>query len=341
MSVLAVPAQAKLPQALAAAAAPVPAQKPVIDQSLVLGKDTFSSSVRAQGAEAQIPDISAIRTLQNVNNIASQGLSYFTFDNMPTYQYQDTRTRTRKDGSQYTQTTYNWGAAFADVTAKLSAISAITGNENDPHCQEISRLASQALNVNSWEHMLDAGTAATRYLGLSNTLREIQQLTNDTPEQPGVTVNRMDGSIAGADANINDLRRALNDPTVKASDLDQKVQAKIAADHAKAKAIPFWHYLLLFGLFEKGGANGDASDLQNNLSTVRQANPDQLATRLAADKSRANDVVQQATSVRTLDGARGVSQAAKPVTDDANAIKGQAEDQRNHINDLIKSLSGQ
>lgn len=286
-----------------------------------------------------IPDLSVIRSMQNINSIAGDGLGYFTFDNMPSYQYQSTRTRTHKDGTQETYTVYNWGAAFADVRAKLTAIQAIAMNEPDGTSRQIAMMAQQALMQNNFEQMFDSGSNASRYVALSVCLRNIQQLTGDTPAQPSATVGNMKSAISNADATIGQLRGALANGTIADRGLDAKVAARVKKDQDGVAAIPTWKKWAGVGLIQQHNFNSDAKDVQDELSAVRSANPDALAGRLNDDRQRANGVVGQAFGVRSMDDARSLASAASPVTSDANGITNQAAGLRDKINDLIKRLN--
>lgn len=332
-------AQNAQPAANAASTKPTANKPAAASAPATSSKDALKVTAKAQSAPGY-PEIGAIRTMQNINDIAGQGLSYFTFDNLPSYEFQVQKLRTRRDGTQYYETTYNWSAAFADVTAKLNAISAIAGSEDNPQCQQIANMARQAVMTDAWEYALDEGSAESRYLGMSTTLREIQQITNDTPPQPGETMGSLNNAVAGADNNIRDLRNQMGNATLKQGNLDQRVADVVTKDHAKANSVPWWHFLLLFGFFQKHGANSAASDAQADLDAYKAANPDDLQQRLDAVKSRAAQVADQASHTYTIDGARQLQGSANPVTSDAGAIRDQAGTARDKVKDLIDKLNG-
>lgn len=301
---------------------------------------SVSQGDSASFSSRPIIDLSSIRSLQNINDITSQGLGYFTYDNMPSFQYQSTRTRNNKDGTQTSYTVYNWGAAFADVRAKLTAISAIAGNEPDNTCRQIAQMATMALMQNNFEQALDTGSNASRYVALSVALRNIQTLTNDTPAQPSATVNSMNNAINGAQGTINDLRRQLADGTISSRDLDAKVAAKVKADNDGVAAIPTWKKFAGVGLVQQHNFNSDAKAVQEDLAAIKGANPDALQGRLNQDKQRAGGVQQQASNVRYIEEARALANSASPVKGDAKAVDGEAGGLRDKVNDLIKRLNG-
>ncbi len=316
-------------------------KKPIIRQGAApsLASDAYiKSSASTAGAPAYIPDIPAIRTLNNVNQIASEGLNGFN-NGLPSWEYQRTETHTRSDGSQYTTTTYDWGAAFADVRSKLQAIASVAGGTNDSRCNQIANLANSALESNDWQYFLDEGSDESRYAQLQNTLNNIYTLTQDMPQEPQTTVNNMNGAVDNASKAIQDLRTTLKNPTLTASNLPQKVQAKVDEYNQKANNIPWWHYLLLFGFFEKSGDHGTASRLQQDLSTVQTANPDQLQQQLDGIASKVPGVTQMAENTTTIDGASQLQETAQPVTDAANNVAGEATNENNQGNDLIHTVN--
>lgn len=298
--------------------------------------DTFNPT-------APVPDVPEIRTLNSINNITTEGLGYFTYDNMPSWQYQETKYRTHKnsDGttSQESYTTYNWSAAFADVTAKLQAISSVADTSNDPTCRQIGSLARQAINNDNWEYFFDEGTAASRYAAMNATLQNIKTLTDNEPQEPQQTISQLKSSTDNANKAIQDLRSTLKDPTLTASNLEQKTQAKIDDYNKKANNIPFWHYLLLFGFFQKGSDHGNANRLQKDLATVKAANPDGLQQQLNGVVGQANKVDQQAPYANSVSGAQSLEDNARGVINSANNIQNSAQDQANQGQDLSKSLN--
>lgn len=314
--------------------------------------DTYTPSPAA--ASCSIPDIPAIHTLTAVNQISDQCLGIWGADGYPSYQYQYTKTYkhyhqgyTDSYGNYqppyytYTyETKYNWGAAFADIRAKLQAIADTAGNTNESRCQEIAQLANNALQSNDWQYFLDVGSDQSRFAQLQATLQNINELTSNTPSEPQTTVNQMNGAIADANGAIQDLRNTLKDPTLTASNLSQKVQAKISEYNQKANNIPWWHYLLIFGFFEKAGDHGTANRLQQDLHTVQTSNPDQLQKDLNGIASQAPSIVQQACNTTTVDGATQLQSTAQPVTDAANQVAQTATGQSNQGKDLVKTLNG-
>ncbi len=316
-------------------------KKPITRQGAApsLSSDAYvRSSVSAASAPVSIPDIPAIRTLNSVNQIAGEGLNYFN-DGLPSWQYQNTETHTRSDGSQYTTTTYDWGAAFADVRSKLQAIAGVAGGTDDSRCQQIANLANTALESNDWQYFLDEGSDASRYAQLQNTVNDIYTLTQNLPHEPQTTVTNMNGAIDSASNAIQDLRTTLKNPTLTASNLPQKVQSKVDEYNQKASNIPWWHYLLLFGFFEKSGDHGTASRLQQDLSTVQSANPDQLQQQLDGIESKVPGVTQMAENTTTIDGASQLQDAAQPVTSAAKGVASTASSENNQGKDLIHTVS--
>ena len=308
--------------------------------------DVFTSSKAKVQQSCTVPDIPAIRTLQSVHQISDDCLGYWNGD-MPSWQYQytewKTRTVTNSQGQrvqeQYAVTKYNWGAAFADVRAKLQSVAAVAGSTNDSRCQEIARIANQALTSNDWQYFFDEGSDASRYAQLKATLNSINAITQDTPNEPQDTVNQMNGAIGNAGKAIQDLRTTLKDPTLSASNLASKTQAKIDYYNQKANNIPWWHYVLIFGFFQKGSDHGNASRLAQDLKTVQTSNPDALQQQLDALAGRATSVNQQACNTNTIDGASQLQSNAQPITDGANGVRDKANDQNNQGKDLSNSVN--
>lgn len=315
--------------------APVAGAKPPASNGVSVG-DTLNIGGRAAGS-GQYLDVSAIDTLKRVDGLTTDAQSLFTVDGHPTVQYQSQKVKKGANGKDTIEITYDWHAALTDVAAKLQAIADTAGAEDDPQCQKIAGLARDAVNKNHRDDMWVGGLYSMRYANMAATLDSIQALAKDRPNQPGQTMGRVYGAIAGADANLADLRNQLNNQTLVGGDLEARVNARVARYRVDAAGASWWRKLTGGA---KRKASADATALQADFDAYRRANADDLAQRLNAVKSRAAGLDDQAQHAFDIPGARALQGAATPVVTDATALRDQAGTTRDQVRDLIARLGG-
>jgi hypothetical protein len=229
-------------------------------------------------------------------------------------------------------TSYAWGTAIQDVRARLQAIQAITAQSNDSSMRAMGNIASNALSQNNWEYALDEGTAHSRYVALYISLQNINQLSN-APNQPGTSVNNMNGAVVGAQTALGALKANLNNQALQGSDSVSKLQAAIQQQQDLANNTSgFWHP------FKKHAAENRASQLQKELNTLQGVDPTGLTNQLSTVERRDYETTQQAWGINTIDGASQLQNDSQSVSNDANNVKNQASDQANQVQDLLNQL---
>jgi hypothetical protein len=311
-----------------------------------------SGAINAQ-KPGSVPHLGVIDSLNSIHTISGEALGWGD-PNYPGWQYQETKYRTKtgyqdvahthKNGTVYYKSepytyqesyvTYRWGSAIQDVRARLQAIQAVAGQSNDSSMRAIANIASNALNQNNWEYMLDEGTAHSRYVALYISLQNINQLSN-TPNQPDASVNNMNGAVLGAKTALSALNANLNNQAVRGSDAVSKLQAAIQQQKDLANNTSgFWHP------FKKHDAENRATQLQKELNTLQGVDPTGLNNQLTSVARRDYETTQEAWGVNNLDGANRLQNDVQPVANDANNLKNQASDQANQVQDLINQLQG-
>ncbi|HEY9723370.1 MAG TPA: hypothetical protein V6D47_15270 [Oscillatoriaceae cyanobacterium] len=284
-------------------------------------------------APGDAPTLADVNDMQHVHEITGQALTWGGPE-YPGYQYQTTK----YDSNNQPYTSYNWGSAIQDIRARLDSVSTITEGSNDSASRSIHQIANTALEQNNWEYYLDEGTSHSRYIALYTALQNINQIS-DAPAQPGVTDKNVNDSVNSAEKALNDLKTTLGASSTKAI-TDAQVNAKVSDLRKAASSIPWWHYLLLFGFFQKHGDNSTADRLTQDLATLRSANPDAIGQPLPGLAKQAYDINTQSWNAKNLNDASTLQQNAQPVVKGANGVQSKANDTNNQVNDLSKTLAG-
>lgn len=292
-----------------------------------------SGVVQARQLDAPA-DLPAIRIMKSVNQIAGESLSLGGAI-WPSWRYQ--MTKTRSDGSTYTE--YDWRGACTELRAKLEAIKSVTRSMPDHRSQAIHKTASQAIGSYNFGEVLDflfdGKKGRSDYAALYSTLSNIRQMSK-TPAEPVHTVDAMAKSVNAAGGAVSGLRQNVENPAAKG--VESKVSTKASELRQKAQSIPWWQFLLLFGFFQKSKFNNQAKRLEENLATLKAANPDAAAQKAADLARQAYDVTVSAGSLKTIDDAQKLENDAKPVITGADGLKRDAEGQSKRIQDLLKTI---
>ncbi|HEY9723372.1 MAG TPA: hypothetical protein V6D47_15280 [Oscillatoriaceae cyanobacterium] len=333
--------------------------KTVDDLANALSNDQVvisNGSVIARGP-GQAPVLSDVKDMQNIQQITGQALTWGGPD-YPGYQYQYTAYKTetteqqvmhtRKDGSTYytnekvkqqvPYTAYHWGTAIQDIRARLDSVAAITANPADDREASIHNIAALALQQNNWDFALDEGSSHTRYIALYVALQNINQMC-DAPAQPATTIDNLNGAVNGAENALNDLRNTLGSSSTRAI-TDKQVNDRVAQENKAANSIPFWKKMLVVGLVEKKNHEDTAKRLQQDLSTLRSANPNGIQSSLASVAKSAYETNTSSWSARNINDATRLAQQAQPVQNAASGLQSQASSQSKQILDLSKTLAG-
>ncbi len=305
----------------------------VAELANALGNDSVVVSggyVRAAQAGKPV-DMPELRTMQSIHEI-SKDYSVFGGPQYPGWKYQETRTR--QDGTTYTA--YHWREAISELQAKLQSIRAVAGNQNDFRSKTIANMANTAIQQNFWAEFLDEGSSRSRYAALYTAVQSINQMS-ETPPQPQQSVDSMANSVNGANGQIGGLRQKISDPATRTA--DEKVQAKAAELRQKAQTIPWWQFVLIFGFFKKASLNNQAKRVEENLATLKAANPDALQDKLNDVARRAYETSQQSWTAKTIDDAQALHNNAGPIAQEANGVAASAGDQAKKIQDLLTTIS--
>ncbi|MBM3269775.1 MAG: hypothetical protein FJZ01_19255 [Candidatus Sericytochromatia bacterium] len=282
-------------------------------------------------------DLPEIRTLKSVHQIASNIAMFGSL--YPGWQYE--RTRTRSDGSTYTD--YDWGSACVELRSKLEAIRAITGNmPGNSRARAIYDTATRSINAHTFgavlDFLFDTRQGRSDYQALYSTLVSIQRMS-DTPPEPAALVDATNKAVGGAAAAVAGLGRAAADPASQGA--ENKAASKAAELRQAAQAIPWWQYLLIFGFFKKMSLNNQAKKVEQNLATLKAANPQGLQDRAADLARQAYDIGNQAGGVNSIDAAFQLENSAKPVIAGSEGLRRDAQGQADRIQALFKALGGQ
>ncbi|HEY9724002.1 MAG TPA: hypothetical protein V6D47_18515 [Oscillatoriaceae cyanobacterium] len=313
------------------------------------------------GPVGQVKDIPIIHTLDQVANVSHQALGWGDPE-YPGWQYQYTAYKTeyetqqvehtRSDGSTYytneqvkksvPYTAYHWGDAILDMRARLQSIADITSDNPDMHAQQIHSLATNALRQNDWEYWFDEGTAHSRYVAIYSSMQSINTLAEGTPNQPTTSVNSMVNAVQGAKGKIGSLQSSLNDPRMKSIAAD--TQKRIAAEEAAAnKPTPLWAKITLipwiFYAISHHGHSSTADRLKQDLATAQAAKPTDLTSQLSGPARQTYDTtVNDAWPAQTIEDANKLQVAAAPITNSANTIGNNANNQNQQVQDLLKTV---
>jgi hypothetical protein len=285
-------------------------------------------SAKAPGKPVDMPEI---RTMASIHEI-SKDYSLFGSPQYPGWKYQETRSR--QDGSTYT--VYHWREAISELQAKLQAIRAVAGNQNDFRSKTIASMADTAIRQNFWAEFLDEGSSRSRYSALYVAVQSINQMS-EVPPQPIQSVDGMAGAVNGAKGAVDGLRSTMKDPGVMSA--EAKTQAKAAEFRQKAQNIPWWHFLLIFGFFEKSGLNNKAKKVEEQLAVLKAANPDSLELQLSETARKAYETSQQSWVAKNIDDAQALANAANPIAAEAGGISKSAQGQASKIQELLKTIS--
>ncbi|MBM3275152.1 MAG: hypothetical protein FJZ00_08355 [Candidatus Sericytochromatia bacterium] len=313
-------------------------QVAVAELAAAIGRDQVVISGNAVAAKqpALPADLPEIRTLESIRQISSGGLGLFGMY-YPGWQYE--RTRTRSDGSTYTD--YDWAAACSELRAKLSSVQAVARHSEGARAKAIDRAAGSAIASHTFGAVLDIlfDTRAGRsdYQALRAALNNIHEMAA-TPAQPAVTVDRVNGAVGTAQSAIGGLRQAAGNPGSKSAEAE--VQAKAADLRQKAQNIPVWQFILIFGFFRKMSFNNQAKRLEEQLAVLKAANPDALTQRAADLARQAYEVGRQAGAARSVDDGFALENSSKPIIAGADGVRKDAQAQAEKINALFKTLSG-
>lgn len=233
-------------------------------------------------------------------------------------------------------TVYEWGTAIQDIRARLQSIQTVAQDEDDSTCRQIAAIAGQALQQNDWQYAMDEGTAHTRYIALYTALQNINTLAQ-APGNPSDAANQMSQRVAAAKSSVDQLQQTMKDPGLK--NAPTRAQTQIAAERKAAAAIPWWHYMLLFGFFQKSGHSDAADTLQQDLTNYQSADPSGLKDQVVNTERQAYDTAQQGWKVKNTSDAQTFDNSAAQVGQTADGIKQQADQQNGQVQDLLKRLN--
>lgn len=314
-------------------------QVSVDELAAAISKDQVVISAGAvQARQPEGPaDIPAIRIMKSVHKIAGESLTLFGALTPP-WRYEVTKVRS--DGTTYRD--YNWAAACTELRAKLEAVKAVTRNMPDSRSQAIYKSASHAISAYNFGEVLDfffeGKKGASDYASLHSTLSSIHKMSR-TPAEPVNTVDTMAKSVNAAGGAVAGLRQNVENPAARG--VESRVSAKASELRQKAQSIPWWQFLLLFGFFKKSSLNNQAKRLEENLATLKAANPDAAAGKAAELARQAYDVSTSAASLKTIDDAQKLENDAKPVVTGAETLRRDAEGQSRRIQELLKTVPAQ
>ncbi len=282
------------------------------------------------GKAGAAPTLPEIQSLNTIRNLASDAVGFFGAGNAqyPGYRYQST--------DQNGKVHYQYGAAIAELRTRLSAIETVARQDNGFRSKTVATLARNALQQNTWDHLLDQGSAQSRYSALFATINNIAEMST-APAQPTQTEETLYGSVKQAQQSIQGLKTSLKGVTV--ADTEAKVQQKIKDLQADIAAIPGWQKVLVVGLARKASLNNQIKDLQNKLATLKAAKPDTQITQLSSTARQAYEVGQNGWKVRNVEEADAYATEASPVINEARGIGRKAVQDANHIQALRKKLN--
>ncbi len=308
----------------------------VDELAAAIAKDQVVISAGAVQARQPEPpaDVPSIRIMKSVHQIAGESLT-LGGSIWPSWRYQTTKTR--GDGSTYSD--YDWRGACTELRAKLEAIKSVTRSMPDSRSQAIHKSASSAIGSYNFGEVLDflfdTGKGRSDYAALYSTLSNIHQMSK-TPPEPVQTVDAMAKSVNAAGGAVGGLRQSVENPAAKG--VESKVSTKATQLRQQAQTIPWWQFLLLFGFFKKSSLNNQAKRLEDNLATLKAANPDAAAQKAADLARHAYDVGLSAGSAKNIDDAQKLENDAKPVVTGADGLRRDAEGQSKRIQELLKSI---
>ncbi len=312
-------------------------QVSVAELAAAIGKDqvVISAGVVAARKPAAPADLPEIRTMRSVHQIASNIAMFGAI--YPGWQYE--RTRTRADGSTYTD--YDWGSACVELRARLESIKSVTAAmPGSARAKAIRDTASSALGAHTFgvvlDFLFDTRQGRSDYQALYSTLTNIQRMSQ-TPAEPAQTVETVGKAVAGAAGAVDGLRQAAGDPASKGA--EEKARARAADLRQQAQTIPLWQFFLIFGFFKKMSLNGQAKKVEENLATLKAANPDALGQRAAELARQAYDIGTEAGTAKSLDDAFKLEADAKPIVTGSEGVRRDAQGQADKIKALFKALN--
>ena len=294
----------------------------------------ISNGAVQAGQSAVARNLPEIKSLSAIRSLSQDALGYFGTGNAqyPGIRYQSTRED--KDGN--VRTTYNFGQAITDLRIRLQAIASVAGTQDDFQSKTVARLATQAVNQNNWDYMLDNGTAQSRYAALFATVQNISELSI-TPEQPAATEATLYGSVNDARKAIQGLESTLASPATKTA--ETRAGARVSALKKQIETIPTWQKFALVGLFRKGNLEGQIRDIQSQLATLKSARPQESLKNLSSMAARAYEVGQSGAGADSIDEARKYADEASPLANQVRTLGNQATGEANAIRRLLDTLS--
>lgn len=277
-----------------------------------------------------LPEIKALRA---INRLAEDAIGFFGTGNAqyPGPRYQ----QSYRDSEGNLRTRFLFGQAITDLRTRLEAIRSVAASYDDFQSRAIVRMAETALRQNSWDYALDLGTAQSRYAALFATVHNIGQ-TSATPAQPAETQKALGEVVSRARQAIADLEGAVQDPAAKGA--ESRTAERVRTIRKDMEAIPTWQKVLLFGLIRKGNMQGRIKDIEQDLATLKAANPGARLDELATLAAKAWEVGQQGAEAASLEQADRFAREADPVRKEADQIRRRSDDQTQSIRKLLEAI---